>query len=246
MSCIANLREDSGAASNINSLLEKIRHLKSLKHYDAAEAVTSNVLTALSATAGSSTTASATSKSSATPTVATVLELLGDIVFEKREYKRAMPLFGQAFTQRVELLQDPCRPHVVASQMITCPELARLKFKRCLCNVEAREFSAALKDLELIPMKFRTEDMQMCAARLYVEGGLKRTAISTYKAVLTTCPYSVEAITALIELGIEGQEINTTIDIAYKEGRSNGVLSIGWFAGHVVDSLLEMHCSQAG
>ena len=60
--------------------------------------------------------------------------------------------------------------------------------------IEMKENSSALRVLESIAFEDRSVQVNMTLGKLYRLGNLKRDAISSYRAVLSNNPYSVEAI----------------------------------------------------
>jgi tetratricopeptide (TPR) repeat protein len=201
-----NQQQQQQSTSTSTCLVNEIKRLHGLKFFDSAEGLVS---TLLASTSG--------------PDHISALELWGDVVFDKKEYRRALQIYVQAFVNKKMVSSGSTR----SSGAVPIEDLAKLSFKCCQCHIELKEHSAALKELESIPLKYKTEEMQMCAGKLYLEGGLKRTAISAYKGVVASSPFALEAITALIDLGIEGQDLTSIIDTAAKENRS-GNLSVSW------------------
>ena len=84
---------------------------------------------------------------------------------------------------------------------------ASLKFKIGRCHLALREYRAALAELETIPARARTLPVTMTLAKTYRRTGYERAAVACYKEVVRDCPYAVDAIAALAELGCSGKEI---------------------------------------
>ncbi|RZC52469.1 hypothetical protein C5167_020899 [Papaver somniferum] len=84
-----------------------------------------------------------------------------------------------------------------------------VKFKITLCHSALNDNRAALVEMEGIPSKARTLRMNLTLAKLYRYSRHNRAAISCYKECLRHCPYILEAITALAELGVAAKDILT-------------------------------------
>ena len=84
---------------------------------------------------------------------------------------------------------------------------ASLKFKIGRCHLALREYRAALAELETIPARARTLPVTMTLAKTYRRTGYERAAVACYKEVVRDCPFAVDAIAALAELGCSGEEI---------------------------------------
>ena len=132
---------------------------------------------------------------------APLLELFGDALFAQGQFKRAANYFQQSF----EAMKQSSRIGDPAS--VDTKEESRIMYKQALCCVELKDASGALKLLEKIPAKFRNIRVNITLGRMYVSSGLKRHAIESFKNVLTLLPIAVEAIDALILLGVEATEI---------------------------------------
>ena len=88
---------------------------------------------------------------------------------------------------------------------------AALKFKIGRCHLALREYRAALAELETIPARARTLPVTMTLAKTYRRTGYERAAVACYKEVVRGCPYAVDAIAALAELGCSGEEIRSLL-----------------------------------
>ena len=88
---------------------------------------------------------------------------------------------------------------------------ASLKFKIGRCHLALREYRAALAELETIPARARTLPVTMTLAKTYRRTGYERAAVACYKEVVRDCPFAVDAIAALAELGCSGEEIRALL-----------------------------------
>jgi len=102
------------------------------------------------------------------------------------------------------LLAPPQPPPSSSSRPV---DEASLKFKIGRCHLALREYRAALAELETIPARARTLPVTMTLAKTYRRTGYERAAVACYKEVVRDCPYAVDAIAALAELGCSGEEI---------------------------------------
>ncbi|KAK6130462.1 hypothetical protein DH2020_035800 [Rehmannia glutinosa] len=84
---------------------------------------------------------------------------------------------------------------------------AIVKFKIATCHSALGENRAALAEMEGIPSKSRNLEMNLMMAKLYRNSRHTRAAIGCFKECLRNCPYIIEAIVALAELGVSAKDI---------------------------------------
>ncbi|KAK6117354.1 hypothetical protein DH2020_048872 [Rehmannia glutinosa] len=135
------------------------------------------------------------------------LVLYGDSLFREKEYRRAI-----------------VRLYTSLSLPLCC-----VKFKIATCHSALGENRAALAEMEGIPSKSRNLEMNLMMAKLYRNSRHTRAAIGCFKECLRNCPYIIEAIVALAELGVSAKDIISLFPQA-----SSGVF------GPVMSSLLAM------
>ena len=104
------------------------------------------------------------------------LELYGDALFGKGEYKRAQAYYRQAI-QRRRVAQGARRGGYGASSAAEDEAEARLKFREARCCVALDEVGAAINTLEAIPAQWRGARAHVTLGRLYKNTGLKRNAV---------------------------------------------------------------------
>lgn len=75
------------------------------------------------------------------------------------------------------------------------------------CCIALCDYEGALNVLEGISIKIRTPKHNMALGNLYKQRGLERAAIGCYKEVLKSCPLALEAVEALLQLGLGSKEI---------------------------------------
>lgn len=158
---------------------------------------------------------STTNAESTSPHVkAESLVLLADSLFGEKEYRRALYMYKQALqhckifpkqttTSRTSLSRSSS-PNSMNFSAINENEV---KFKITLCHCELSENRAALAEMEGIPSKARTLRMNLTMGKLYRHSRHNRAAIACYKDCLRHCPYVLEAISALAELGVSAKDI---------------------------------------
>lgn len=157
-----------------------------------------------------------------------VLELLGDCLLAKKEYKRALNIYRQAV-----------RAHFGSagasrSKMSTVKTEAdvRVLLKEAQCRVCLQDHLTALTDIEAIPAHLRTVKINKKLGELYSSTGLKRHAITAYKEVLRDQPSAVEALLALTELGIDKNELDTLLlNVSAQDREVYDNLCVNWLPG---------------
>ncbi|KAK1417875.1 hypothetical protein QVD17_27009 [Tagetes erecta] len=145
------------------------------------------------------------------------LALHGDALFRDKEYRRAIHVYKQAlqFHKIVPKVNSTIRSSLSASNRSSSPNSFNVsainenevKFKIATCHCAINENRAALVELEAIPSKSRNLQMNLLMGKLYRYFKHNRPAISCYKECLRHCPYILEAVTSLAELGIQAKEI---------------------------------------
>ncbi|KAL5712896.1 Anaphase-promoting complex subunit 7 [Ranunculus cassubicifolius] len=158
---------------------------------------------------------SSTNSESSSPHIkAENLVLLADSYFGEKEYRRALYTYKQALhhckifpkqnTSSRSALPRSSSPN---SMIVSTINENEVKFKIILCHCELSEHRAALSEMEGIPSKARTLRMNLTMGKLFRHSRHIRSAITCYKDCLRHCPYVLEAITALAELGVSAKDI---------------------------------------
>ena len=153
---------------------------------------------------------------------AALLEIWADSLFAMSQFKRAAIYFQQAFNFEKES-SGPSDFSTVDNK-----EESRLTFKHAMCFVELKDPNSAIKLLEKIPTQFRNVRINMTMGRIYSDIGLKRHAIGCFRHVLTLLPSAVEALEALIQLGVESAELLDLLRTSVSSGGSGRVLVASW------------------
>ncbi|KAK8510870.1 hypothetical protein V6N13_091317 [Hibiscus sabdariffa] len=146
------------------------------------------------------------------------LILLGDALFREREYRRAIHTYKQAL-QYYKIVpkqnSTSSRSSLSASNRSSSPNSFNIsainenevKFKIASCHFALSETKVALVEMEGIPSKARNLQMSLLMAKLYRNTKHTRGAVTCYRECLRQCPYVIEAITALAELGASAKDI---------------------------------------
>ncbi|CAN0900561.1 Anaphase-promoting complex subunit 7 [Linum grandiflorum] len=158
------------------------------------------------------------------------LILLGDSLFRGREYKRAIHTYKQALqcckiipkqnstSARTSLSTRSSSPSSLNASVINENEV---KFKIASCHFSLNETRLAIAEMEGIPSKARTLQMSLLLAKLFRHSRHNRYAIACYRECLRHCPYVIEAIIALAELGVAAKDINSLLSqTPYRSGRA--------------------------
>ncbi|XVF28370.1 hypothetical protein REPUB_Repub15cG0023700 [Reevesia pubescens] len=146
------------------------------------------------------------------------LILLGDALFREREYRRAIHTYKEAL-QYYKIIPKQnlttSRSSLSASNRSSSPNSFNVsainenevKFKIASCHFALSETKVALAEMEGIPSKARNLQMSLLMAKLYRNTKHTRGAVTCYRECLRQCPYVIEAIIALAELGASAKDI---------------------------------------
>lgn len=148
---------------------------------------------------------------------AEILVLLGDALFQEREYRRAIHTYKQAL-QLGKMI--PKQNNVMRSSLSATNRSSssnpfsnlginenEVRFKIASSHCSLSETKAALLEMESIPSKARNLQMNLLMGKLYRTSRHTRAAIACFKECLRHCPYVIEAIIPLAELGVGYKEI---------------------------------------
>ncbi|XP_027121116.2 anaphase-promoting complex subunit 7-like isoform X1 [Coffea arabica] len=162
---------------------------------------------------------SSTGNSEASPQLkAESLVLLGDSFFKEKEYRRAIHTYKQALLHLKTILKPTAttsRSSLSASNRSSSPSSFNnsaineneVKFRIASSYCALNENRAALIEMEGIPSKAKTLQMSLMMGKLYRYTRHTRAAAACYKECLRQCPYIIEAIIALAELGLPAKDI---------------------------------------
>ncbi|XP_054806558.1 anaphase-promoting complex subunit 7 isoform X2 [Prosopis cineraria] len=143
--------------------------------------------------------------------------LLGDSLFREREFRRAIHNYKQAlqYYKMIPKQNPPSSRSSLSSNRSSSPNSYgvsainenEVKFKIASCHYSLNENKAALVEMEGIPSKARNLQMNLLLAKLYRNSRHNRAALAIYKECLRLCPFIIEAITALAEMGSTAKDI---------------------------------------
>ncbi|XP_022722059.1 anaphase-promoting complex subunit 7-like isoform X2 [Durio zibethinus] len=158
------------------------------------------------------------------------LILLGDALFREREYRRTIHTYKQAL-QYYKIIpkqnSTTSRSSLSASNRSSSPNSFNIsainenevKFKIASCHFALSEIKVALAEMEGIPSKARNLQMSLLMAKLYRNTKHNRGAVTCYRECLRQCPYVIEAIIALAELGASAKDIISLFPQRYVEAQ---------------------------
>ncbi|XP_021818704.1 anaphase-promoting complex subunit 7 [Prunus avium] len=149
------------------------------------------------------------------------LVLLGDSLFREREYRRAIHTYKQAlqFCKMISKTNATSTRSSLSSNRSSSPNFFNIsginenevKFKIASCHFSLGENGTALSEMDNIPSKVRNLQMNLLMGKLYRYSRQNRSAVSCFKECLRHCPYVIEAIVALAELGVAAKDIISLI-----------------------------------
>jgi len=133
--------------------------------------------------------------------------LLADSYLELREWKLAESLYRMILQQRKQA--NKARQMTELSSVGNCELVSEvdIKYKLHQCCVAVGQSNQAISVLQSIPSANRTVKVNMSLGRLYHLAGMEKPAIAAYREVLRECPLAVEALRALLQLGVKPREL---------------------------------------
>lgn len=173
-------------STEADASLIRIRDLLSQELWSSAEFLCSSLL----------------SSSSNNEMKAKTMECLADSHFHRKDYQRALYNYSQAWTALKSGKRAAETDMEAGRQLI---------LKKSKCLVEMNEASKAVQELETIPSKNRTVQVNMSIARLYHATRLRRLAINAYKAVLAAEPLAIEVYEILLSMGVDAADLVTYV-----------------------------------
>ncbi|XP_009339845.2 LOW QUALITY PROTEIN: anaphase-promoting complex subunit 7 [Pyrus x bretschneideri] len=149
------------------------------------------------------------------------LVLLGDSLYREREFRRAIHMYKQALQlcKMISKTNAPSTRSSLSSTRSSSPNLFNIsginenevKFKIASSYFALGENGTALSEMDNIPSKSRNLPMNLLMGKLYRFSRQNRSAVSCFKECLRHCPYVMEAIVALAELGVAAKDIISLI-----------------------------------
>ncbi|XP_068333993.1 anaphase-promoting complex subunit 7-like [Pyrus communis] len=149
------------------------------------------------------------------------LVLVGDSLYREGEFRRAIHMYKQALQlcKMISKTNAPATRSSLSSTRSSSPNLFNIsginenevKFKIASSHFALGENGTALSEMDNIPSKFRNLQMNLLMGKLYRFSRQNRSAVSCFKECLRHCPYVMEAIVALAELGVAAKDIISLI-----------------------------------
>lgn len=127
----------------------------------------------------------------------------GDALAGMGEHRRAIAQYREALRARKPATRSANPP----SQRQPCDTEPEIKLRIARSHVALKEHKAAMTVLETLPARSRTLQITLLLAKVYRSSGIDRAAASCYKEALRQCPFAVEAVVALAQLGERPQDL---------------------------------------
>lgn len=105
---------------------------------------------------------------------------------------------------------------------------SQLRYKECLCHIELTDHTTAMRELDAIPTKLRDLKINMCLGKLAKSANIKRLAISSFTLAIRETPLAVEAIEALVNLGVDAVELASLINDSCLGVGIESICSLNW------------------
>ena len=157
-------------------------------------------------------------------------ECLADIYFRTKQFRRAAKFYDQCI---VLLKNDQCMESLGPNKFVC------IKVMKSKCLVALNDNTGAVHELEAIPTKKRSVQVNISLGRLYQSLKAKRSAINSYKAVIALEPLALEVYEILINLGADSSELMPYIKGAMKMSENSSLQVETW-----LPSLLKMLMSR--
>lgn len=126
----------------------------------------------------------------------------GNSLYYEREYRKSEKNLRQALQIFKSIKQKKLKT-TLSEQF---PDI-EITYKLAICLERTKQISQSLTLIDSIPLKKRTPKINMLFGRLLRYIGQHRTAIGPLREVLRECPLNLEAIIALLKVGISSKEI---------------------------------------
>jgi len=133
----------------------------------------------------------------------------GDALLDMKEWRRAESEYLAAQQVRKQLVKSRAlRSPDASSPEATVPTCeVDVKFKLHQCYVALGQPNQAVNILQSIVAKQRTAKVSMALGKLYQQIGMERPAVAAYREVVREQPLALEAIRALVQLGVKAKEV---------------------------------------
>ena len=133
--------------------------------------------------------------------------LLADSYLELREWKLAESLYRMILQQRKLAMKTRQITEMVDGVSAEVASEADIKYRLHQCCVALGQSNQAINVLQSIPSSSRSVKVDMSLGRLYHLAGMDKPAVAAYREVVRECPLAVEALRALLQLGVKPREL---------------------------------------
>lgn len=152
-------------------------------------------------------------RSLATPEIEyNVLLFHANSCYQEKQYRMAIKQFNAALLMR-KFMSRYKNAHLTTIES-TYEHFGETetRYRLAMCHKHLGENSQAISALQALPAKGRSPKVHLLLAKLIHHSGSNSSeAILNYKEVLRECPMALEAIDALLELGVDGIEVNSLV-----------------------------------
>ena len=218
------------SASNLPLLKEEVRKLRELKSLQSAEALLTLYLSALKRSQAGPGSGLDCSRAEVEVTL-----LLADVLFDKSEFKRALHHYKHglhlmklhAISTQNKLMQQTSVSMLPVVNVIETSEEANVRYNEVQCLIRLNDYTKAVVEMELVPNRLRDVKIKMCLGRLYKSVNRRREAIKAYQEVVSVVPYCIEAMEALINLGMDSTELTAILDDSTRYSKSENIFDDG-------------------
>jgi len=133
----------------------------------------------------------------------------GDALLEMREWKRAESQYLASQQLRKQLVKSRAlrSPDATSVEATVPTSEVDVKFRLHQCYVALGQPNQAVNVLQSIVAKQRTAKVSMALGKLYQQIGMERPAVAAYREVVREQPLALEAIRALLQLGVKAKEV---------------------------------------
>jgi len=152
-----------------------------------------------------------------------------DALLQMKEFRRAETLYKQALSARKHYLKTRLikSPDGSESGDLTCE--VEVKYSLHKCYMAIGQHNQALSILQSVIAKQRTPKINEALGRLYHQQGMERPAIAAYREVVRECPYALESIKPLMQLGVKTKEIHELV----LDATNGSQKQLDWFPGYL-------------
>lgn len=161
-----------------------------------------------------------------------VLLFRGDSYYHERKFRLAATHLHSALTMRKTLLRRKNPSFDWIENTYDQFTEVEIKYRLAVCYRELNDSNLAISTLQSIPSKSRQPKINMLLAKLqHRQSRNPSEAITAYKDVLRDCPMAMEAISSLLEIGVDGIEVNSLVMNVSSAPKNVEWLS-SWIKGH--------------